>query len=46
MNDSISRILWAITELEAAMLHFQATLDAERVRLRAVIDAERERQEQ
>lgn len=45
MNDSISRILWAMTEMEAAMLHLQATLDTERVKLRAVIDAEREQEQ-
>lgn len=41
MNESIVKILWALTEMEAAMLHLQATIDAERVKLRAVIDTAR-----
>lgn len=41
MNESIVKVLWAFTEVEAAMLHLQATIDAERVKLRAIIDAAR-----
>lgn len=41
MNESIVKILWALTEMEVAMLNLQATIDAERVKLRAIIDAAR-----
>ncbi len=37
MNDSIKRILWAITELEASSFHLQATLEAERAKLREIM---------
>lgn len=41
MKESIVKVLWALTEMEAAILHLQATIDDERVKLRTVIDAAR-----